>query len=72
MVEQVGITDEVGNETVGQGRGMRLPSLLTDVNRSPAARPLDCGLGALLWCQSIRAETRGEQDYAATFVIYYG
>lgn len=48
MVELVGVADEFGNETVGHGHCMRLPDWLTGVNGSPAARPLDCGFGALL------------------------
>lgn len=48
VIEQVGVTDELGNETVGQGHGMRLPGRPTGVNKSPAALPLDRGFGALL------------------------
>lgn len=48
VIEQVGITDELGNETVDQGHGMRLPGRPAGVNRSPAALPFDCGFGALL------------------------
>lgn len=32
VIEPVGVADKFGNETVGQGHGMRLPSRLTGVN----------------------------------------
>ncbi|MBB4404260.1 hypothetical protein GGD52_005045 [Agrobacterium tumefaciens] len=32
MIEPVGVSDELGNETVGQGHGTRVPGRLTDVN----------------------------------------
>ncbi len=50
MVEQVGITDELGNETVGLGHGMRLPGRPAGVNRSPAALPWTAALG--LYCDA--------------------
>ena len=36
VIEPVGVTDELGNETVGQGHGMRLPGRLTGVNGRPS------------------------------------
>lgn len=36
VIEPVGVADKFGNETVGQGRGMRLPGRLTDVNAKPS------------------------------------
>jgi hypothetical protein len=35
VIEPVGVTDEFGNETVGQGHSKRLPGRLTGVNGSP-------------------------------------
>lgn len=48
VVEQVGITDELGNETVGQGHGIRLPGRSTGVNGRPAAWTSGCGFEVLL------------------------
>ncbi len=36
VLEPVGVTDEFGNETVGQGHGMRLPGRLKGVNGRPS------------------------------------
>ncbi len=36
VLEPVGVTDELGKETVGLGHGMRLPGRLTGVNGRPS------------------------------------
>ncbi len=38
VIEPVGVTDEFGNETVGQGHGLRLPGWPAGVNAGPAKR----------------------------------
>jgi hypothetical protein len=43
VIEPVGVADKFGNETVGQGHGMRLPGRLTGVNIRPAAWASACG-----------------------------
>jgi hypothetical protein len=35
VIEPVGVADKFGNETVGQGHGMRVPVRLTGVNGRP-------------------------------------
>lgn len=36
VIKPVGVADELGNETVGQGHGTRVPGWLTDVNARPS------------------------------------
>lgn len=36
VIKPVGVADELGNEAVRQGHGMRLPGRLTDVNAKPS------------------------------------